>query len=486
MNIKNILTVVMTFVMGFALQSCSDDDNNGSATSITVSKDGDVVDELVFNMQANSTIIGVDADGDWTAQSSDDSWLTLSNHAGYADTLNTTYTKVSVTKNEGATRQGTITIASGGLTKVINVTQKGNETDEGDPFEDAFTFVKNLRVGYNLGNTLEANPDINTATWIDFSKGTEAWETAWGQPVTTQEIIDDIAAKGFNIIRVPVTWYPHMDADGNVDAAWMDRVQQVVDMVLSTGCYCVINVMHDSGAKDAARLDDAGWLRADMESYATSSVRFKKLWQQIATRFKDYDQKLLFEAFNEILNSQYSWTAPIAGSTDYEAIRLLEQDFVDVVRATGGNNEWRNLVITTYAATTSQDAIDELAVPNDVHTNHLVCSLHTYDPYNFCNDNGEWNIKVFDSSCEQEIDNLTLRVDKRFAQLGIPYFYGEFGAIDTGKDMNERVKYAAYMAKKMTSYGTTGLWWMGLYDRQTRQWTEPDIVNQLMSAFPAK
>ena len=164
----------MTFVMGFALQSCSDDDNNGSATSITVSKDGDVVDELVFNMQANSTIIGVDADGDWTAQSSDDSWLTLSNHAGYADTLNTTYTKVSVTKNEGATRQGTITIASGGLTKVINVTQKGNETDEGDPFEDAFTFVKNLRVGYNLGNTLEANPDINTATWIDFSKGTEA------------------------------------------------------------------------------------------------------------------------------------------------------------------------------------------------------------------------------------------------------------------------------------------------------------------------
>ena len=93
---------------------------------------------------------------------------------------------------------------------------------------------------------------------------------------------------------------------------------------------------------------------------------------------------------------------------------------------------------------------------------------------------------MFDSSCEQEIDNLTLRVDKRFAQLGIPYFYGEFGAIDTGKDMNERVKYAAYMAKKMTSYGTTGLWWMGLYDRKTRQWTEPDIVNQLMSAFPAK
>jgi len=482
MKMKKIMTFLLLAVTALSFQSCHDSDGggSGSASVLEAYKDSVIIDALTFQIPANSYIIGINSDGDWTAEVADTSWVTLSNHAGYGYSDKWSYTRVSVTKNSGETRSTQLTIKAGNLTKVVTITQNGAALDPGDPFESAYSFVENLVLGYNLGNTLDSSHDLTQSkSWFN-PKTVYDWETAWGQPVTTQEMIDSIAAKGFNAIRVPVTWFPHMDGDGNVNAAWMDRVEEVVNYVLNAGCYCILNVMHDSGDK-GTRTDSIAWIVADMDQYDAISPRYKYLWTQIATRFRDYNDKLLFEAFNEILDENYSWTDPNDASA-YTAVNLLEQDFVDAVRATGGNNEYRNLVCNPYSAGNSQAKMDGWEPPTDIHPSHILGSVHSYDPYNFCNDAGDYNVSVFDSDAQAEVDAVVSRVAKRYDDLGIPFFFGEFGAIDEDKSMTERIKYATYTMSKIRANGTSGLWWMGLFDRTTLTWYEDEIVTALFEA----
>ena len=497
MKTKNIFSLTLLLLLGLMAGACSDTDDTktvdngiryGGASELYVyDSDTTAVQTMNFSLGASSQIVGIDSDGEWAASVADDSWVTLSNHSGYGYANHKfSYLKVTVTKNEGDTRTTQLTISSGGLSKVLTISQNGTSTDPGDPFMSGFTFVENLKLGYNLGNTLDANPWDPTFTWWNPADKTIAdWETSWGQPLTTQEIISEIASKGFNVIRVPVTWFPHMDADGNVSVEWMDRVEQVVNYVLNAGCYCIINVQHDTGARDADRTDGAAWVVADMDEYPTISPRFKKLWTQIATRFRDYDDRLLFEAANEVLTGQRRWGVTPTKS-DMQAYNMLEQDFVDAVRATGGNNEYRNLMVNPMGASGGETELNGFQAPTDVHPNHILASIHSYDPYWFCNDTDDkdsqtYYINVFDSSCESELDAIFQRVDKRFNQeLGLPYFYGEFGAIGTHPDLAERIKYAAYMKQKFAQYSTSGLWWMGLIDRKTLDWYESEIVDALM------
>lgn len=486
MHIKKVAAAVICILLlapcATLLTSCSDVENEpsytgrseGPATKLNILKDSvNVNDMLTFNMGASSVILGVECDGDWTVELSDTSWVKLSNHAGYGFFDRWSFLRVDVQKNDGDERTSTLTIRSGSMSKSVALTQRGTGTDPGDTFPSSFATLEAFKLGYNLGNTLDSWP---VGDWWDpATKSPTDWEQGWGQPITTPEIINAIAGKGFNIIRITTTWGPHMDAEGNVDAAWMARVKEVVDMVLDAGCYAIVNAQHDTGAAETA------WLIADMDVYPTASPRFKKLWTQIATTFRDYGDHLLFEAFNEILavNNNNGWTAPPAGSTSYEAIRRYHQDFVDAVRATGGNNEFRNLVINPYAGGNSQVVLNEMAVPNDKHSNHILMSVHSYDPYNFCNDNGEWSILVFNQECKDEIDAVFNRVISRAGDLGVPAFFGEFGAIDGKKDPAERIKYASYMRQKFQQYATAGLWWMGLIDRATLQWNEQEIVDAL-------
>lgn len=494
---KNILNTALLLLLAFVAGACSDSDTtktvdngrrSGDASIMQLlNTDDEAISALNFSLGASSKIIGINCDGDWKA-TVDADWVTLSNYSGYGFTSKYSYDKITVEKNKGEERTATVTFTSGGMSRTLAITQKGAGGDPGDPFETSFELVENLKVGYNLGNTLDANP---WGDWWDPSTKTIAdWETSWGQPLTTQEIIDAIAAKGFNIIRVPVTWYPHMDANDNVSEEWMARVETVVKYVLNAGCYCILNIQHDNGAANG-RTDGGAWLYADMDDYPTITVRFQKLWKQIAERFKNYDDKLIFESFNEILNKQYSWTAPSSASDGaYQAINKLQQDFVNVVRETGGNNLYRNLAVTTYSATCTNDvAVNAFELPTDKASNHIYLSVHSYDPYNFCNNNSgknadgseyNYNIEVFDADCQAVIDGLFERVSKKASEVGIPFILGEFGAIDEGKAMAERIKYAKYLKTKFAQYETAGLWWMGLIDRKTLTWTEDEIATVLV------
>lgn len=494
---KIIFNSAILLLLAFLAGACSDSDTtktvdngrrSGDASIMQLlNTDDEAISALNFSLGASSKIIGINCDGDWKA-TVDADWVTLSNYSGYGFTSKYSYDKITVEKNIGEERTATVTFTSGGMSRTLAITQKGAGGDPGDPFETSFELVENLKVGYNLGNTLDANP---WGDWWDPSTKTIAdWETSWGQPLTTQEIIDAIAAKGFNIIRVPVTWYPHMDANDNVSEEWMARVETVVKYVLNAGCYCILNIQHDNGAANG-RTDGGAWLYADMDDYPTITVRFQKLWKQIAERFKNYDDKLIFESFNEILNKQYSWTAPSSASDGaYQAINKLQQDFVNVVRETGGNNLYRNLAVTTYSATCTNDvAVNAFELPTDKASNHIYLSVHSYDPYNFCNNNSgknadgseyNYNIEVFDADCQAVIDGLFERVSKKASEVGIPFILGEFGAIDEGKAMAERIKYAKYLKTKFAQYETAGLWWMGLIDRKTLTWTEDEIATVLV------
>ena len=259
-------------------------------------------------------------------------------------------------------------------------------TASAQTFETAYQAVRNMKVGWNLGNTLDAH---NGSRMTDVVQS----ETTWGQPVTKPELMQMMKEAGFGAIRVPVTWYPHMDNNNKVDAAWMKRVHEVVDYVLDAGMYCILNIHHDTGADGDGH---TSWLKADETVYAQQKGRFESLWRQIAEEFRDYDQRLLFESYNEMLDTYNSWcfasfaapgnyNATVAKSA-YNAINSYAQSFVNTVRATGGNNAQRNLIVNTYAASNGignwnshlLDPLKQMNLPDDVVQGHLFFEVHAY------------------------------------------------------------------------------------------------------------
>lgn len=510
--IKFLSILALTAMASMTMQSCDEEENtyiSGSNLNILFG-DKSVEAPLEFSLGGGFQMFAVDCDGDWTASIDDSNieyndkdstqlndnsrWISISNHAGYPTQLDQegnvqsySWVKVQFKYNESEDRTASITFKTGELSKTITITQQGAGADAGDFFETAYQFRENIGIGYNLGNTLDCDPALTASTkkWFKNWEDDLAWETVWGQPKTTQEMIDEIVGRGFNVIRVPVTWFPHFDINEDntvtVREVWMNRVQEVVNYIINSGAYCILNVQHDSGARNG-RTDGAGWVQANMEEYPVMSIKFQSLWKQIAERFKDYDHHLLFEAFNEILDADDEWNADPKADA-FEAITLLEQDFVNTVRATGGNNEYRNLVVNTYSAGHTKAKLEGFRVPNDVHRAHLLASIHSYDPYGFCNDADEWNIPMFDDKCQKEVDDMFDMIHNRFNYLGIPYFYGEFGAIDDNKDMGERIKYAQYMVQKFQAYGTKGLWWMGLINRSEMDWYESEITDAITAPY---
>lgn len=327
--------------------------------------------------------------------------------------------------------------------------------------ESAREAVNKMVIGWNLGNTLDATGqrDRQCVTPTE-------WETSWGQPVTTRDMIRAFKARGFNVIRVPVTWGPHLDSENRIDDAWMKRVNEIVDYVIDEGMYCILNIHHDTGTH--------GWLNADPARYPEISLRFKAIWQQLAARFKNYGERLLFEAFNEMLDNKGTWDHSIV--ENYTAINLLAQDFVDVVRQSGGNNEYRNLIVTTYSANGGEITLKNYRLPGDVHPGHLIGEVHFYDPQDFCFP--ENKPTVYTDEYREISRTVINRVADYFDALDIPVIIGEIAAFDK-KNTPERVKFSEFVASESKRRGIVLVWWMGLLDRKTCQWAEPEIVDAL-------
>lgn len=354
-------------------------------------------------------------------------------------------------------------------------------------FETAtHVLVKNMGVGWNLGNTLDANN--NNGNRQDLTS-----ETCWGQPYTKPKLMKMMKEAGFGAIRVPVTWFPHMDTSNKVDAAWMKRVNEVVDYVLDNGMYCILNVHHDTGD------GNFHWLHASTKTYNNVKGKYEALWQQIAEEFKDYGEKLLFEAYNEMLDDYNSWcfaTFACSGgynATDaadaYDAINKYAQSFVNVVCATGGNNAKRNLVVNTYGACNGagtwnshlKDPLKGMKIPTDATagTGHIAVQVHTYP-----------NVKNI-SSMKTELNDMFNALNTYFISKGTPVIIGEWGTANNGEtDYDVRhdnvIEFADYFVKKAKEYNCATFHWMGLTDGTNRTlpvFNQADLAETIVKAY---
>ena len=376
-------------------------------------------------------------------------------------------------------------------------------------FESANDAVKNMGVGWNLGNTLEANKQSVTDFYDPTYWGQQGLEseTCWGQPETTREFIKMMKAAGFTAIRVPVTWYNHMNANYEVDGKWMLRVKEVVDYVIDEGLYCIINVHHDTGADsfdDNGKLTGYHWIKADADNFTQNGVIYQALWGQIALSFKDYGEKLLFEGYNEMLDANSCWNYPTwsanaeydetAAMASYKAINDYAQSFVDIVRATGGNNATRNLIVNTYAASSGgiwgnnkhpQEPLEQMELPVDASTNattnHLIFEVHSYP-----------NIANGLANAKKGVDTTIESLNTILKAKGAPVIIGEWGTsnVDNGSDYIDRresmIEFCDYFVKQCKANDIATFYWMGLSDGSARSqlvFNQADLAETITKAY---
>lgn len=390
------------------------------------------------------------------------------------------------------------TVVAGSFTAPFSVQAAKKDSTS---FEDLnqSQIVEAMGPGWNLGNQLESVTD-NVPE-----------ETNWGNPVITEKLIQSVKAAGFKSIRIPVSYFAKIDDDKDytIDSKWLDRVQEVVDYCIKNDLYAVINI-HGDGYNTI----DGSWLLCNGKNQTEIKKKYKKVWKQIAERFKNYDEHLLFESMNEEFDGSYSEP----NKEYYQNINDYNQIFVDTVRKTGDNNTKRWLIIPGWNTNIDYTAGDYgFKLPTDQYRDksidkeeqRIMISVHYYSPWDFCGgENGvitQWGNEADDPSktsttCDETYMKNQLNLMKTtFADKGYPVFIGEYGSIDKTSYDSENEYYRAYFARKLCQLsrkngcipmywdnGYNGVHGFGLFDRTTCEVTQPVIIDAIMEGFGQK
>lgn len=340
--------------------------------------------------------------------------------------------------------------------------------------------VEDMTFGWNLGNTLDvcqADRDGDGKINEHVEAGEKVDETLWGNPKATKELFTSLKKNGVNAVRIPVTWRDHMDSNGNIDREWMDRVQQVVDYAYSQGMYVIINVHHDGGGDPKF----GAWIIEESQNdYNTFLKKYKNVWKQIAERFKNYSDYLIFESMNEVgFDTLYNKNKADA----YNLINKINQDFVDIIRATGGNNAKRHLLIAGYY-TDIERTCDSLYKMPDDKAERCILSVHYYTPWDFCT----CDIKhTWGTNSEvRQMETLIGKMKKNFVDKGIPVIIGEYAA--SGSDLSSCIFFIEKLNKLCSDYGiATFIWDNGRQvNRKTYKWRTPQYLEALKRATSGK
>jgi len=343
-----------------------------------------------------------------------------------------------------------------------------------------------MGLGWNLANTMESCADGEAATTVD------GFEQLWGQPRTTQKMIDGIKASGFKSVRIPVAWSNMMSTDGNytINADYMKRVETIVNYCLSNELYVVLNIHYD-----------AGWWgmfgSADKDIQAQAWKKYVRIWEQIATRFKEYSDRLIFESANEELgdgvnDSNLGLNTAVNGVKGkltqdeiYEKVNAINQKFVEVVRKTGGNNAYRQLLIAGFCTDLAKTCDDRYKMPTDtVKANgkeKLHVSIHYYTPGAYCIGEDATSSFYSDSwGTEQQVKEMHDLLDRmaKFTDQGYGVIIGECGPQTMSK------KGVIDFYKELANYGMprhmVPMWWnLSMYDRTNAVVTYSDIADLL-------
>lgn len=347
-------------------------------------------------------------------------------------------------------------------------------------------FAKKLVIGWNLGNTLDAPT-----------------ETGWGMPKTTKAMIDAVKAAGFKTIRIPVSWNKHVSSDGEykIDSSWMARVKEIVDWAIADDLYVILNVHHDNySTSDLSSNVGFALSTSDSSIQTKSKAYLKAVWSQIASTFNnDYDEKLIFEVLNEprAVGENYEWYMPDSATAKKycDVITDYENTCITAIRATGGNNANRFIMVPGYAASGSdQTMLKAYTRPEDSAEDKLILSTHAYSPYNFAMANSD---KDFGSDDEASLTSIFNYLKTNYTDKGIGVVMGEASA--SNKDnTEERIKWVKDYFAKAKAAGIPVVLWdnmvytedgsSGTYDgehhgwlnRNTCSWYFPTIIKAMM------
>ena len=416
---------------------------------------GLIVKEKSYQVKSQGGIFTVElsANGEYS-YSIDNSWITETTDSKSRAMKDYTI-DVNVSANHGHERIGNITFTLGNISETVTVTQEKGEaaTVSG---ETPWDICASLGLGWNLGNQLDAH-----------NNGI-AEETAWGNQPTTQALFDQLASTGFTSVRIPVTWLGHIDEapDYTIDAEYLNRVAEVVGYAESAGLNAIINIHHDGA-------DSNYWLNikdaAKDEALNTSiKEQLAAIWTQIANKFKDKGNFLVFESMNEIHDGGWGWGENLTdGGKQYAVLNEWNQVFVDAIRATGGNNTNRYLGVPGYI-TNIDLTVENFVLPKDVVQNRLMVAVHFYSPMEFTlNDEfSEWG-HTGNSSLkpnwgdEEYLKSQFNSMKIKFIDNGIPAYIGEIGCVHRNNERSEafRLYYLEYLCKAAKEYGMAPFYW---------------------------
>lgn len=354
-----------------------------------------------------------------------------------------------------------------------------------------------MGLGWNLGNQMEA------------ANGGWPSEIAWGNPVIMEDLIKAVKAQGFQTVRIPVSYLDKIGEapDYTIDEMWLDRIQQVVDYVVGNDMYAIINV-HGDGYYTV----DKSWLLCaeDAEAQKQIQEKYEAVWRQIATRFQNYDEHLIFESMNEVFDGTY-------GTPDRQAyanINAYNQIFVDTVRKTGANNTKRWLLLPGWNTNIEYTAGDYgFEIPQDTlcesDENRLMISVHFYDPYNFTLDEnassqttqwGKYATENYDNwGQESHVDGQMKMLYDKFVSKGYPVIIGEMGVINKQSADESFIEFRRYWAEYVVMSakhnGCIPIYWdngyngdkgLGLLDRTTYEVTQPELIAAMLRAITSE
>lgn len=340
--------------------------------------------------------------------------------------------------------------------------------------QSAVEFAKGMKAGWNVGNSLEAT----------------GGETNWGNPKISQLLIDSVKAAGFNAIRLPVAWSHFSNAATfTIDPTWMARVDEVVNYALKRDMYVILNEHWDGG-----------WLQPTKAAQTAANKRLAAIWKQVAVHFRNYGDKLIFAGTNEVMvDGDYG--TPTAEYVEVQ--NGYNQLFVKTVRATGGRNAYRYLVVQGFNTNISH-ALSFLKIPADPAKNRLMVEVHFYDPYDFTLKESssitQWGASATDPAKvaswgnESNVDTQFGKMKTSFGDKGYPVIIGEYGAIartSVPDHAKYRLAWNKYVTESAAKNGLVPFYWdnggtgdlsLGVFSRSTGRQVYPDIVKAIVKA----
>lgn len=457
--------------------ACSNDNDNERANTrpLSVSKQS-----LAFSGVGGEQTFYVQCGRDYEVTSANPEWCVVKADGERLPGLDQYL--VSLTFNPStAARTSSVTVTDGHDTYQVSVTQEGGNFPEPDATgmsHTAMELLHSIRKGWNLYNTLEAT----------------GGETAWGQPLTTQAVIDNAKAHGFDGIRIPCAWNQYVveGTTSDIRPEWMARVKEVVDYCMNAGVYAILNIHWDGG-----------WLENDIPNGYNEAVEEKQrsFWKQIAATFRDYDEHLIFASANE----------PNADSPEeWETLRKYHQACIDAVRMTGGRNLYRTILI--QAPGTNIDLAAGLMdrLPKDPTPDRLGIEVHFYSPATFCilDEDGAWGgamcqwfwgekqekYATGDLAVRWQKDNNEPYVREQFRKMydtfvskGYPVLVGEYGMMrrtltdptaQEGHDISCKA-FVRAVTSEAKAHGCTPCYWSGVFDRLTGDVTDVPVYEGL-------